>query len=258
MAAGYDKSHGPVSTSIGQTVIPASRQKSLRNSVRLGKLENDQLVGGDPGESGSEDETLKEVIQLLQTGSIQNAGPDFKPSSMITIASPRNSDAVESPSIGKSTATHGTKPSRFKLARGGGNTETTTFQDNKSGDNARSQPAVLNVVERKAPRSSPSQHFPINKPPLRSPVKTSEPAPSMVIDSPSFPMTVSASTVTIPSSSPHPMTIGSPSPHQTQLERPPLVKSSATQDSVIQPRVSPRDPLSVERPISRFVAERKK
>lgn len=171
MAAAYDKSHGPVSTSIGQTVIPASRQKSLRNSVRLGKLDNDQLVGGNSGESGSDDETLKEVIQMLQTGSIQNAGPDFKPSSMATIAPPQNSDAVESPSIGMSTAAHGVKPSRFKLARAGGIIETT--RENKSGDNAWSQPAFLSVVERKAPRSSPSQHFPINKPPLRSrsPVK---------------------------------------------------------------------------------------
>jgi len=149
-------------------------------------LENDQLVGGDYGESGSEDETIREVIQMLQTGSIQNAGPDFKPSSMTTITPPKNSDAVESPMVGTSTAAHGAKPSRFKLARGGG---VTTFQGNNSRDNVRSQPAISSVVERKAPRSSPSQHFPINKPPPRPPVKASEPAPPMIIDSPSFPMT---------------------------------------------------------------------
>ena len=185
MAAAYDKSHGPVSTSIGQTVIPASRQKSLRNSVRLGKLENDQLVGGNYGESGSEDETIREVVQMLQTGSIQNAGPDFKPPSMSTTPPPKNPDAVESPTVGTSTAVHGAKPSRFKLARGG----VTTFQGNNSRDNVRSQPVNSSVVERKAPRSSPSQHFPLNKPPPRPPAKASEPALPMIIDSPSFPMT---------------------------------------------------------------------
>ncbi|KAF8559653.1 hypothetical protein OG21DRAFT_1600308 [Imleria badia] len=202
MGVAYDKSHGPVSSSIGQTVIPASRQKSLRNSVRLGKLENDQLMGGDFGESGSEDETIREVIQMLQTGRIQNAGPDFKLSSMSTIAPHQNSDTVESPTVSTSTAAHEAKPSRFKLARGGGITERTTFQDNNSRDNVRSQPTISSVVERKAPRSSPGKPFPINKPPPRSPVKVSGQAPPMIIDSPSFPMAASTSTMVIPSSSP--------------------------------------------------------
>lgn len=256
MAASYDKSHGPVSTSIGQTVIPASRQKSLRNSVRLGKLENGQLVAGESGESGSEDETVREVIQMLQTGNIQNLGPDIKPSSMSTITPPRNSDAGGSPPIGASTAVHGAKPSRFKVARGGGIAETTAFQGNDSRDTAQSQPAISNVIERKVPRSFPSQRFPVNKPPPRSLIKIPEPAPPMIIDSPSFPVTPGTS-----SSSPaHPMTAGSPSPHQPQLERPPLVHSdsSAMQDSMIRSRVTTRDPLSVERPVSKFMTERKK
>ncbi|KAG9318561.1 Alg9-like mannosyltransferase family-domain-containing protein [Chiua virens] len=118
MAAADDKSHDPVSMSIGQTLIPASRQKSLRNSVRLGKLENAQLVGGTSGESGSEDETVREVIQMLKTGNIQN-------------------------------------PSKFKLARGGGATEINTVGDNNTKDIAPSQPAISGVVERKVPRSFP-------------------------------------------------------------------------------------------------------
>jgi len=250
MTAAYDKSHGPVPTSIEQTVIPASRQKSLRNSVRLGKLENDRLVGGNSGESGSEDETVREVVQMLQMGNIQNAGPNFEPSSMSTIVPPRNCD-VESPTVGTPSAAHGAKPSKFKLARGRGITGTTTLQEN---NNAQLQPALSSVVERKAPRSSLSRHFPINKPLPRPLVKDSEPGPSMIIDSPSFPMTASTSTVIIPSS----MVVGSPSPHQTQLEPPPLVESSAARGSMIHPRVSPQDPLAVQRPISKFMAERRK
>lgn len=231
MAAAYDESHAPTSTSIGQTLIPASRQHSLRNSVRLGRLENDQLVGGESGESGSEDETIREVIQMLQTGNIQNVGPDFEPSSTSPIA-PRNSDGVESPSIGSSTASHGAKPSR-----GGGVAETTTYR-NSSGDNAQSQPVqvISSVVERKAPRSFPYRRFPVNKPSLLSPDKFSQPASSpMIIDSPSFPMMPSSSAA-------HSTTTSSP-------KRSPLADSdsSATQD-----------PLSVERPVSKFMAERKK
>ena len=186
MAAAYDKSHGPVSSSIGQTVIPASRQKFLRNSVKLGKLVNDQLVGEDSGESGSDDETIREVIQMLQTGRIQNAGPDFKPSSMSAVAPPKNPDTVDSPIVSTPTTAYEAKPSRFKLARRGGTTARTAFPDNNGRDNVWSHPAISSVVERKAPRSSPSHHFQINKPPPRSPpvAKVSEQAPPMIIDSP--------------------------------------------------------------------------
>ena len=216
MAVAYDKSHSPVSTSIGQTVIPASRQKSLRNSVRLGKLESDQLVGGASGESGSEDETVREVIQMLRMGNIQNAGPDLKPPSSMSAVAPRQeSEVVEPTTVGASTAPPGLKPSKFKMAHEG-TTRRTAFQDNHSRDNVQSQSTISNVVERKAPRSAPSQRFPINKPRARSPVNTFEPGAPMIIDSPSFPM-------------------------------------PATHTSTVVP-----GPSSAEKPISRFMAGRKK
>ncbi|KAG6376224.1 hypothetical protein JVT61DRAFT_2199 [Boletus reticuloceps] len=164
MAAAYDKSHGHVSTSIGHTVIPASRQKSTRNSVRLGKLEDDQLVGGDSGESGSEDEAIREVMHMLQAGNIQNAGPNFEPFSTPTVVAVQNPDATGSSAIQTSFATRGAKRSRFKLARGGGIADRGTFENDDSRDNTQLQPAISSVVERKAPRSSPSQRFPINRP----------------------------------------------------------------------------------------------
>ncbi|KAF8136436.1 hypothetical protein EV363DRAFT_1158066 [Boletus edulis] len=160
MAAAYDKSHSHVSTSIGHTVIPASRQKSTRNSVRLGKLEDDQLVGGDSGESGSEDEAIREVMHMLQAGNIQNAGPNFEPSTVVTAQNP---DATAR-AIQTSSATDGAKRSRFKLARGGGIADRGTFENDDTRDNTQLQPAISSVVERKAPRSSPSQRFPINRP----------------------------------------------------------------------------------------------
>jgi hypothetical protein len=72
MAMAYDKS---TSTSLGPSVIPASRQKSLQEAIRLGKIENNHLVGGEEGESGSEDEAVREVLELLSNGRIHNAGP---------------------------------------------------------------------------------------------------------------------------------------------------------------------------------------
>lgn len=72
MAMAYDKS---TSTSLGPSVIPASRQKSLQEAIRLGKVENNHLVGGEEGESGSEDEAVREVLELLSKGRIHNAGP---------------------------------------------------------------------------------------------------------------------------------------------------------------------------------------
>ncbi|KAG1877745.1 hypothetical protein DFJ58DRAFT_835467 [Suillus subalutaceus] len=72
MAMAYDRS---TSTSLGPSVIPASRQKSLQEAIRLGKVENNHLVGGEEGESGSEDEAVREVLELLSNGRIHNAGP---------------------------------------------------------------------------------------------------------------------------------------------------------------------------------------
>lgn len=72
MAMAYDKS---TSTSLGPSVIPASRHKSLQEAIRLGKVENNHLVGGEEGESGSEDEAVREVLELLSNGRIHNAGP---------------------------------------------------------------------------------------------------------------------------------------------------------------------------------------
>ncbi|KAG1820531.1 uncharacterized protein BJ212DRAFT_1340637, partial [Suillus subaureus] len=71
MAVTYDKS---TSTSLGPSLIPASRQKSLQEAIRLGKVENNHLVGGEEGESGSEDEAVREVLELLSNGRIHDAG----------------------------------------------------------------------------------------------------------------------------------------------------------------------------------------
>ncbi|KAI6131941.1 hypothetical protein EDD16DRAFT_1533751 [Pisolithus croceorrhizus] len=74
MAEAYGKSHPQLSTSLGSTVVPEARQKALRNSIRMGNLVNDQLA----------DEDVKEMIDALKKGDVQNIGPtsrSLRPSS---------------------------------------------------------------------------------------------------------------------------------------------------------------------------------
>lgn len=75
MAEAYDKSHPQLCNSLGSTVVPEARQKALRNSIRMGKLVNGQLAGGPSGDSASEDEDVKEIINALKKGDVQNIGP---------------------------------------------------------------------------------------------------------------------------------------------------------------------------------------
>ncbi|KAI6022744.1 hypothetical protein EDC04DRAFT_2728083 [Pisolithus marmoratus] len=75
MAKAYDKTHPQLSTSLESTVVPEARQKAIRSSIRTGKLVNDQLAGGLSGDSGSEDEDVKEMIDALKKGNVQNIGP---------------------------------------------------------------------------------------------------------------------------------------------------------------------------------------
>ncbi|KAF9227833.1 hypothetical protein BS17DRAFT_774383 [Gyrodon lividus] len=267
MAGTYDKSRAPVSTSIGPSVIPASRQKSLRNSIRVCKLENDQLIGGGSGESGSEDETVKEVLRMLKNGSIQNAGPDFDPSLLTSnIVSPTPTVEGLPPtetSLLLPAPAHTTKPSRFKSAHAGRTVEISPTQDAPSTGISRPNPAVSGVVERKNPRLSPSPHFPLNKPARRFPTEikpsdapmtssipdivtpSSFPAPSMIIDSPSFPRV-------------QPTTPKEGVRASSRPQRPPVVMSSTVKESSRQCQSNEASAQATSKQyVSRFMAERR-
>ncbi|KIJ10481.1 hypothetical protein PAXINDRAFT_101981 [Paxillus involutus ATCC 200175] len=276
MAGAYDKSHTLASTSIGPSVIPASRQESLRNSIRVGKLENDLLVGGGSGESGSEDETMKEVLQMLKNGSIQNAGPDLDPSSLTSSMRPPNVNAEDSPG-GTSllpASVHTTKPSRFKSAYAGRTPEISPTQGAPGAGISQLKPAVSGVVECKPPRSLPTQRFPLNRParPFATEIKPSDTpiaAPSTSNESlPPFPMTSSVpGMVTSPSILLPSMIIESPSFPRAQLvtpeegvhvssrpQHPPAVMSSTVKES--SGRSQSSDAAAPTRYMSRFMAER--
>lgn len=109
MATAYDKS---TSTSLGPSVIPASRQRSLQEAIRLGKIDNNYLVGGEEGESGSEDEAVREVLELLRNGRIHNAGAGLTSS---TVA--ESSAGSARSAAGTVASVLGGKISRFKAER---------------------------------------------------------------------------------------------------------------------------------------------
>lgn len=109
MATAYDKS---TSTSLGPSVIPASRQRSLQEAIRLGKIDNNHLVGGEEGESGSEDEAVREVLELLRNGRIHNAGADLTSSTVAELSAGSARSAA-----GTVASVLGGKISRFKAER---------------------------------------------------------------------------------------------------------------------------------------------
>ncbi|OAX42003.1 hypothetical protein K503DRAFT_863414 [Rhizopogon vinicolor AM-OR11-026] len=197
MAAAYDRS---TSTSLGPTVIPASRQKSLQEAIKVGKLDNNQLVGGEEGESGSEDETVREVLELLKNGRIENAGPDF-------VAQPaQSSDALSLSAPPAELATTAPKPSKFRTAR----RALASDQPSQSsspltvGEGSSPKSPVSEVVERRQFKPNrphqraveppftvqpiPSMTTTVSSPPFSKPAVVDSPSfPSMIVDSPSFP-----------------------------------------------------------------------
>ncbi|KAF8844879.1 hypothetical protein BDN67DRAFT_1065675 [Paxillus ammoniavirescens] len=277
MAGAYDKSHTLASTSIGPSVIPASRQKSLRNSIRVGKLENDLLVGGGSGESGSEDETVKEVLRMLKNNSIQNAGPDLDPSSLTSSMRPPNVNGEDSPG-GTSllpASAHTTKPSRFKSAHAGRTPEISPTQGAPSAGTSQLKPAISGIVERKPPRPLPTQRFPLNKParPFATEIKPSDTpvaAPSTSNESLPFPVTSSVPGMVTSPSFLFPSTIiESPSFPRAQRvtpeegvdvssrpQHPPVVMSSTVKESPGRSQSSDASPqVAPTRYMSRFMAE---
>ncbi|KAI0034518.1 hypothetical protein K488DRAFT_83925 [Vararia minispora EC-137] len=65
-----------LSTSLGGSVLPGD-VPTLRSAIRLGKLEDNGLVGGEEGESGSEledDDDARAFMDAMRRGEITNAG----------------------------------------------------------------------------------------------------------------------------------------------------------------------------------------
>ncbi|KAF7295394.1 hypothetical protein MIND_01079000 [Mycena indigotica] len=153
-------------------VLPEVKARTLQHAIRLGKLDdNDRLVGGEAGESGSEDDeaVAQEIIELLQKGEVFNAGPDGIHAPIAQSAS--GPPAGPPPSARKPPA------SKFKLSRGG-HAPSPAPTPTPPSEMTRSSPKLANTPP-PIPSSSGVMSSVIERPTTGF--------SSMIVESPSFP-----------------------------------------------------------------------
>ena len=109
----------------------------MQNTVKLGKLESDQLVGG-PEDS---DDDLKEIMELIHQGEVENVGQNL-PNDLLSRTAERAHSSLPPPKTRNKT-------SRFKINRGGTPRPTEpTAEDGPSIAVEPPTPVALNVIER--------------------------------------------------------------------------------------------------------------
>ena len=90
------------SQSIGASVLPGS-SSTIKHAIRLGKVEDEQLVGGEEGESASEDddENIKAFLDAFRRGDVKNVGVEQNSDALIAALSaaysapPKSSDTTK-------------------------------------------------------------------------------------------------------------------------------------------------------------------
>ncbi|KAJ7087767.1 hypothetical protein C8R44DRAFT_26785 [Mycena epipterygia] len=199
LTSSYNAATPTSSKSLGANVLPATSAQTLQHAIRIGKLDSDNhLVGGDAGESGSDEEddaAMQEIMELLKKGEVYNLGPD---GNMIHAVPPSK------PPAGTSVATTDAPPppssrkpptSKFKLARSGQR----PFAAAPSSPNVSDSPTPPSNAARSSPKlSTPiAESQPVTPSPradvLSSAVversASSVAFAPMVVESPSFPET---------------------------------------------------------------------
>ncbi|KAF9648982.1 hypothetical protein BDM02DRAFT_3269018 [Thelephora ganbajun] len=152
------------STSLDGFVVPASQSALMRDAVKLGEFEDDQLVGG-PEDS---DDDLKGIMELIKQGEVENVGPNFPNGS--------SSQTVERDVSSLPPSKVRAKTSRFKINRGGAPRRAEWIaEDSPSWDVEPLTPIALNVTERRGNlRLEPNQSARSPSPPsvLNTPLTT--------------------------------------------------------------------------------------
>ncbi|KAJ7172200.1 hypothetical protein C8R46DRAFT_1085101 [Mycena filopes] len=186
LASSYNTAAPASSRSLGANVLPASSAQTLQRAIRVGKLDSDdRLVGGDAGESGSEDDdaAMQEIVELLKKGEVYNLGPD---GNFIHTVPPQKPSDTSAPPVTAPTPLPPTsrKPStsKFKLARAGQRSVSASDVSDPStppSNAARSSPKLPSVGESRSATVDVLSSTVVEKP--------SAAFSSMIIDSPSFP-----------------------------------------------------------------------
>lgn len=189
------------STSLGTSVIPNSTG-ALRGAVRMGRLEDDQLVGNCDSEGEDDAAHAREFVGALYRGEVTNAGAAENSNALVAAlesaygASPKQSAPPTPPTVTTDpilaspapikSAPVSQKFSKFKLARPAPSAPLAEDEGPREGEEtAPSQPPTnVTIVERKTAPAPSSQSPPmIVDSPSFAPTGG---APMMVIDSPSF------------------------------------------------------------------------
>ncbi|KAG6832059.1 hypothetical protein H0H92_005481 [Tricholoma furcatifolium] len=278
------------STSMGASIVPASTARTLQKAVRTGKLDSDnRLVGGDADSASEEEETegMQEMLELLKKGEVYNVGPDGDYLHIPPSSAAENLNSGPSSTPLASTASNPIfenlppldrpKTSKFKLTRAAVS-PSGSLSSNQSSRNE----TPISVAERSSPKTPSSMtdsvleettmtHPVMNvavserTPTTRAgiPVASPNTFPSMIVDSPTFPATATASGASPLTSnvidSPSFMKPATPmtsSRLASRPSRPPAIMSSVVREA--SPSVGSTPPPTQTRTgkVSRFMAER--
>ncbi|PBK92844.1 hypothetical protein ARMGADRAFT_1063081 [Armillaria gallica] len=242
-ASSPSSSSSPASQSLGAAVLPVSGAETLRNAVRIGKLDSDnRLVGGAESDSEGDNEAVQEIIRLLEKGEAYNTGPSKTKGS-----SAKSSILPESlpPLLPK------TKPSKFKAARSQAGRPVTPSSPNDSS-------TPVSKVQRSSPKLPPAATNVFPSTVMDSPSFPAGDVMSMIVESPSFPQPQTA-----PTSRPTVMSSAVRESSQPQRressrpQRPPTVVPVSSMVKEANP--SGNQPVAERNPpkkVSRFMAER--
>ncbi|EJD05924.1 uncharacterized protein FOMMEDRAFT_153270 [Fomitiporia mediterranea MF3/22] len=151
---------GNTSISLGASVLPSSKSSTLQKAVRTGKLENGQLVGGDPCESSSEDEeaeNAKRTLEMLKDGVVfgesSQSGSTLPQQTENAAKGTKEQESLSSSQPGLSTS----KPSRFLAQRAAQRPNSEPVLGPSSSITSTPSPILDTVIERStSKRTTPS------------------------------------------------------------------------------------------------------
>jgi len=271
--------------SLGQSVLPASSFRTLERTVRMGKFENDQLVSSTQSDTEDEDAGMKDVLEMLKKGEVQNIGPE-------PLSRPTSGPPIPSSEVRVLSTAAKPKTSKFKLAQpqrrpspsSPGTSEsqpvTPTSHARRSSPKlpaspigvADCQPSSSSSIPPREPQlvpqlsaivSLPSSQIPmiIDSPSFRRPPHMASKSPAA---SSSFLTTVDSPSFRNPTIVASPVIQQEPSRGSTRPDRPPLVMSSTVREATHQEtgnreRDLPEACNSTSgggKKVSRFLAER--
>ncbi|KAJ7444828.1 hypothetical protein FB451DRAFT_71212 [Mycena latifolia] len=194
LTSSYNTAAPSSSKSLGANVLPASSARTLQRAIRVGKLDSDnRLVGGDAGESGSEEEGeagMEEIMELLKKGEVYNLGPDGNFIHTVP-PPPRAPSSPPAPAIDAPDApprpSSSRKPpaSKFKLARAGQR----PVAPAPASPDMSGPPTPPSSASRSSPKLPAESPTPILSSVVEKPSSSSAAFASMIVDSPSFPET---------------------------------------------------------------------